>query len=151
MDLITVKPRYLLRDLQDEMSRMIEDVFDDFGVNESRKNIIEQFLAPAIELTEHDNNYELKVQLPGINKEHIDIEVSNNNIVIRGERKEEKEENSGNIYKSEFRYGKFLRTVPMPSEVKSDEAKAEFDNGVLKITVPKVQEETKKLNKLKIE
>lgn len=151
MDFLTVKPRYLIRDMQDEMSKMIENVFEDFGIAENKKNKTGNYWMPAIELLEKNNEYEVKAELPGMSKEDVEVEISNNNIIIRGETKQEKEEKTENIYRSEFRYGKFLRTIPLPSEIKSDEAKASFKEGILKINAPKAQEETKKLNKLTIE
>lgn len=151
MDFLTVKPRYLIRDMQDEMSKMIESVFEDFGITENKKNKTGNYWMPAIELLEKNNEYEVKAELPGMSKDDVEVEISNNNIIIRGETKQEKEEKTENIYRSEFRYGKFLRTIPLPSEIKSDEAKASFKEGILKINAPKAQEETKKLNKLTIE
>lgn len=150
MKYLSEKPRYFIRDIQDEMSRMIENVLEDFGIGEQRRIDTERFWTPAIELLEQDNSYELKAQLPGMTKDNIDIEISDNQIKIKGELKEEIKEESENLYRSEFRYGKFLRTVQLPSNVKEDEAKAEFKDGLLKINIPKT-EERKKLNKLKIE
>ena len=151
MDFLTVKPRYLIRDMQDEMSKMIESVFEDFGITENRKNKSEGYWMPAVEFSENDNNFELKAELPGMTKDDIEVEISNSNIVIKGETKQEKEEKTENIYRSEFRYGKFLRTIPLPAEIKSDEAKAAFKDGILKITAPKAHTEMMKLNKLSIE
>lgn len=151
MDFLTAKPRYLIKDMQDEMSKMIENVFEDFGMSENKKNKSGSYWLPAIELLENDNNYELKAELPGMAKDDIEVEITNNNIIIRGEMKQEKEEKTENIYKSEFRYGKFLRTIPLLSEIKKEEAKASFKNGMLKIEVPKSEEQKIKHNKLKIE
>jgi len=148
MNLIKVKrPEYSIQDFQEEMNKMIENAFGNLELFESRQLMNK----PAIELNEQDGKYELKAELPGIDKENIDIEINENYITVKAKTEEKKEEESKNTYKSEFRYGKFMRTIPLPSEVEVNKAKAEFKNGVLTVTVPKSHEEIEKTKKLKIE
>ena len=111
----------------------------------------EDIYRPPVELSERNGNYELKAQLPGIKKEDIDVEVYEDSVMIKGETKEEKKEEKENLYRSEFRYGKFIRNIPLPSEVLSNEAKAEFKDGVLTVTMPKSKKEEKERKKLTVE
>lgn len=145
------RPDYSLQDFQDEMNRMIENAFGDFGLTESGSGLKMTNWKPAIELNEINGNFELKAELPGINKDNVDVEVGEDFITIHAETEEKKEEQTKNTHKSEFRYGQFLRTVPLPSSVESDKAKAEYKNGILTITVPKSHEEMEKTKKIKIE
>lgn len=151
MNLITTrKPRYLIHDIQDEMNRMIESAFEDFGIVEPRTDRLSVTWKPAIELSEQNGNYEVCAELPGINKEDISIEIGEDTMIIQGETKHKEEERKGNIHRSEFKYGKFMRSISLPSEVNSETAKAEFKDGILRVTLPKSQEEHKKLKKLDI-
>jgi HSP20 family protein len=149
MNLIKGKRQeYSIQDFQDEMNRMIENAFNDLGLAEPKTGINWK---PAIELNEKNGNFELKAELPGVNKDNIDVEVSDDYIAVRAETEEKKEEEAKNAYRSEFRYGKFMRTVPLPAEVEADNAKAEFKNGILTVTVPKSHKEQEKTKKIKIE
>lgn len=110
---------------------------------------------PAIEVKQNDANYKVKVQLPGVDKNDINVEIDNEFMTITAEiqeEAEEKEEKAKNerYHTSEFRYGKYQRTISFDQPVKSDDASAVYDNGVLTITVPKVQIENKEPKKLEI-
>jgi HSP20 family protein len=152
MNLIKIRrPEYSIQDFQDEMNKMIENAFNDLGMIESKTGIKKLNWKPAIELNELDNEIELKAELPGVNKNDIDIEVSEDYITVRAESQEHKEENIKNTHRSEFRYGKFLRSIPLPIRVESEEAKADYKNGILTITIPKSKEEKEKTRKIKVE
>ena len=110
---------------------------------------------PAIEVKQNDKKYTVKVQLPGVEKDDIEVELDNEFMTITAEiheEKEEKEEKSKNerYHTSEFRYGKYKRTISFDSPVKTDESTAVYDKGVLTITVPKVETENKEPKKLEI-
>ncbi|MEI8389260.1 MAG: Hsp20/alpha crystallin family protein [bacterium] len=159
MNLVKVKnPQKLyledyMQDFREEMNNMLKSAFhnSDFGLieDESGKERKIALWKPAVELTEHEGNYIVKAEIPGVNKEDIDVEVSENNIEIKAEVKEKFEEKGENIYRSEFRYGKFIRHLSLPSEVDNTKAKAEYKDGILVITIPKSQEEQKKIKKIK--
>ena len=90
-------------------------------------------------MNEDQDNYYLEVDLPGIKKEAIKIEVIGDNILrIQGERKEEKADQQSHY--SEVFYGSFSRDYPLPSVVKNQEIKAHYENGVLRVTIPKAGE-----------
>ena len=107
---------------------------------------------PAIELKQGEKNYAVKVQLPGVNKEDIHIDLNNDYMTVSAEIKEEKKETGENakVHTSEFRYGKYIRTISFDNPVKTDESVAEFKNGVLSITLPKQTIEKPKTKKLTI-
>lgn len=111
---------------------------------------------PAIEVKQNDKNYKVKVQLPGIKKDNINIELDNDFMTISAEIHEEKEEQkeeekNTRYHTSEFRYGKYMRTISFDQPVKADEAKAKYKDGILTVTVPKqgIETHTKKIIEIK--
>jgi HSP20 family protein len=146
MDLVRIRRPGYLQDLQDEMNRMIEDAFSIGAVGPENKMV----WRPAVELNEQNGDYELKAELPGVDKDNINVEVSDDAVTIDAETKKEEKEKKGNVYSSEFRYGKFVRTIHFPSEVDNNNAKADFRDGILTITVPKSRVEQTKTRKLEV-
>lgn len=133
-----------IQNLQDEMTRLMEEVFgstDLFDIGEKK------MWRPPLEMAETDSAYEVKLQLPGFEKKDIDIEVGNDYISIKAENTLEKEVKKKNLYRSEFKYGNFLRTVSFPSNIIPDKTSAEFKNGVLVISAEKskIKENVKKI------
>src|SRR3972149_4907590 len=131
-------PFTLMRRLSDDMERMFEDtwgarrfprLFRGLEVPESR-------WTPNIEAFERKGQFVVKADLPGMTKDHVKVEVSDGELVIQGERKEEKEQKEKGYYASERSYGAFYRALPLPEGVKADEAKATFKDGVLEIVMP---------------
>ncbi len=113
-----------------------------------RREAETQVFVPPVEVYETDKEVVVKVDLPGIKKEDIEITVKENAVVIRAERKEEREEKTENIFRSERFYGVVERVIQLPVEVNPDEAKAEYKDGVLEIRIPKAQVEKEKKIKL---
>ncbi len=99
----------------------------------------EEILAPPIDVYETDSEVVVKAELPGVKKEDIDVSIKENSIHIKAERKEEREEKTENVHRVERFYGRIERIVPLPTEVKPEEAKAEYKDGVLEIRIPKVK------------
>lgn len=104
---------------------------------------------PAVEVSETDDEVIVKAELPGIDKRHLSLALVDGSLVISGEAKEEKEENKKDFFKREIRYGSVYRRVPLPSEVKSDKAKARLRRGVLEVKLPKT--EAVKARQIKVE
>ena len=90
----------------------------------------------ALEAFERDHRLIVRVELPGLKKEEIGVTFTEGTLTIEGERKLENEEQKNEWYRNERTYGKFVRTLPLPEGVKSNEIKATFEGGVLEITVP---------------
>jgi HSP20 family protein len=93
----------------------------------------------------------VKVELPGMNKENIEVNLTDHNLTIKGEKKKEEEVNEENYYHAERSYGSFLRTLELPREVHADQVKASFKNGVLEIRMPKTEEAKARETKVKVE
>lgn len=107
---------------------------------------------PAIELKQTDKDYKVKVQLPGVNKDDIHVDLNNDYMTITAEVKEEKNEKGEDekVHTSEFRYGKYVRTVSFDNPIKSEESIAEYKNGILNIVMPKQKIEKTKAKRLNI-
>jgi HSP20 family protein len=118
------------------MRRMTEQMFGGLmppGVR-SLARAAEEW-APSIEVFEKDGKLHVTADLPGLSKDDVRVEVRDNNLVIEGERKQEKKEDREGYFLTERTYGKFLRVVPLPDDVDPDTAKASFRNGVLELTM----------------
>ncbi len=92
---------------------------------------------PAVDISETDGEFEISAELPGMTEKNIDVKLSNGNLVIKGEKSEEKEEDQKDYHLSERRYGSFVRSFAVPEGVDADKIEATFTNGVLKIKLPK--------------
>jgi len=111
---------------------------------------------PAIEVKQTEKEYKIKVQLPGVKKEDIDVTLDNDFMTVTAEieeEKEEKEEKEKNqrYHTCEFRYGKYQRTISFDQPIKANESKAEYKNGVLKVNIPKQHIEETKTKHLEIQ
>jgi len=93
--------------------------------------------APEVDITEDAESITVKTELPGMQRDDIEIDVANGVLSIKGEKKEEKEEKKKTWHRREVRYGSFARSFTLPTDVKSDKASATYDNGVLTIVLPK--------------
>jgi HSP20 family protein len=91
---------------------------------------------PAVDIQRCDGNLVITAELPGLKKEEVKVEMVDNLLVIEGERKQEHKEDHEGFHRYERSYGTFYRAIALPEGVKMDEAKAELDNGLLKISVP---------------
>ncbi len=96
---------------------------------------------PRVDIYEKDNKLVIEAEIPGAKKEDVEVKIKDNSVVIRGEVKKEEEEKEKTYYRSERFHGVFERVIPLPVEVKVEEAKATFENGVLKVEIPKAVEE----------
>ncbi len=112
---------------------------------------VSKSLSPKVEVEEKDNSVVVSAEVPGIKEDDIDLEVSSDGyLTISGEKKQEKKENHKGSYFSEFSYGSFKRTIPLPWDLNFDEAKADYKDGVLQVTFPKSQDEKGKKKKISI-
>jgi HSP20 family protein len=92
--------------------------------------------APKVDVMTKDNTLVTRVDLPGMKKEDVTVEVQDGFLTLSGERKKESKEEKDNVYREEREYGCFCRTVPLPKGVKADDVNATFANGVLEVTIP---------------
>ena len=104
---------------------------------------------PRVDIIDRETEVVLRVEAPGVDKDDLEVSLSDNTVTIRGKTKHEETEEKGEYYRRELSYGEFSRTVALPAEVDRDKAKAKFKDGVLELTLPKV--ETAKRSTIKIE
>ena len=149
----TGNPFRMMRRFTKDMERLFSD-FEDFRFS----NFFTDFApfsmefdtakwVPQLEVLHNNGQLLLRADLPGLTKDDVKVEVTNDMLTISGERKEEKEEKREGFYRSERSYGSFYRQIPLPEGTKTEEATATFRNGVLEITmpVPKVETPTRKI------
>jgi HSP20 family protein len=133
----TRDPFTLLRQMTSELDRAFDDwptfrwpAFGRLAKHESFS------WSPKIDVFERDKRFVTRVDLPGMKKEDVSVEVTDGQLALSGERKREAEETSDSLYRSEREYGSFYRSVPLPDGVKLDDVKATFADGVLEVSVP---------------
>lgn len=133
---LRTNPFSLMRRMTEEMDRMMGEF------TSGRGNGNQMVWAPAIELSQEDGAFVAKAELPGLKPEQVKVEVTDDELVIQGERADERQVNEGHVHLSERQYGSFYRAIALPEGAKGGDAKASFENGVLEVTVP-VQEKEK--------
>jgi HSP20 family protein len=106
---------------------------------------------PEIDVFEKDNRLITKIDLPGLKKEDVKVEVTDGHLAISGERKTEAEEKKENFYRCEREYGSFHRAIPLPEGVKLEDVKATFSEGVLEVSVPLPAQPEAKVRKVEIQ
>jgi HSP20 family protein len=122
-----------LSTIQDRMNRLFQDTYSpgrDEGLSSSA------FL-PAADVYEDENHITLKLEIPGVDEKDLDIRVENNTLIVRGERKFEREEKEENFRRLERQYGTFVRSFALPPTVDPDKIEANYDKGVLTLSMPK--------------
>ena len=153
-----VAPRRSIMDLgrwERDMDRMMEDFFGRrmrpwwperwFGGEEF------DMRTPAVDLFEEKDDIVVKAEIPGMDKDNINVNLSDHTLTIKGEKKKEEEVKEENYYRSERSYGSFVRTLELPKDVHADKVKATFKNGVLEVRMPKTEEAKAKEIKVKVE
>lgn len=145
----------------DALRREIDRLFDDYG-NDFWRRPLRTFadfqpfwaqkaaLAPAVDLAESEKAFEITAELPGMDEKNIEVNVVNGGLVIKGEKKEEKEEKSKDLFVSERRFGSFERYFQLPAGVDAEKIEASFKKGVLTVTLPKKPEAQKPAKKIDV-
>jgi len=133
-EFFSASPFEMMRRFSEEMDRM----FESFGLDRGRLfgGGETGMWSPAVEVFERDNNLVVRAELPGLSKDDIMVEMTDDGLVIQGERNREGEEKGEGWYRSERSYGQFYRLIPLPEGVNAEETKASFDNGVLEVSAP---------------
>lgn len=134
MALVRWEPMRELNALQGEMNRLFSSFFEEGGNGQQRR------WAPAVDLLERDDSLVLRADLPGMSEDDVQIEVRDSVLTIAGERKVEHEDSQNAYYRVERSFGHFSRTLQLPEGVDADRIAAEFDKGVLEITIPKPEQ-----------
>jgi HSP20 family protein len=133
--------------LQDRINRVFRDSYTGGSQDDS---LTTSSFAPAVDVYEDEHKVSLKIEVPGIDEKDIDVRVENNTLTVHGERKIEKEEKEENYRRVERQYGSFIRTFTLPTTVDTENVSANYDKGVLKITLPKKAEAKPKQIKVNV-
>lgn len=139
MSLIGWHPLRELNHLREQMNRLFEDMMPQQRTESLFSKPENVAWVPAIELQETDTDIIVKAQVPGMEAKDLDVQVSQDAVAITGEHREEKRSENQGFFRSEFSYGQFQRIIPLPADVKYEEVKAEFKDGVITLTLPKAQ------------
>jgi HSP20 family protein len=152
-------PFRMLERFADHMER----VFDGVGIGrrwltprQSRRWLATPFRAgvdlwlPDIEMYQRNNELVVRADLPGINREDITVDITDDAVTIQGERQQDEESERGGVYRSERRYGSFCRVISLPEGAITEQAKALFNEGVLEITMPAPPEHATRGRRLEI-
>lgn len=134
-----------VENLRREMDRM----FDRFvgGLDGGRSRLA---FVPSAEMDETGEEIHLKLEIPGLEAKDLDINVTEDAVSIKGERQSETKTEEEGMMRSEFRYGKFERVIPLPAHVQNDRVTAEYKNGILNLTLPKAEGEKERAVKVSV-
>jgi HSP20 family protein len=133
----------------DNLQREMNQLFDTLSPTTSRTG--NGGFAPLAEVHETPEAINLKVELPGMDAKDLDVQVMSDAVSISGERKTESRVEENGVVRSEFRYGKFERIIPLSSRVHNDKVEAEYKNGILSLKLPKIEAEKNKVVKVNLE
>lgn len=137
MALIRWQPWQEMEVMRRQLDRLFDDLAplsqDRFPVARERK-----VWGPAIELKQTESDVVLRAELPGVDAKDLEVQVSREAVSISGEYRSETQSEDNKVFRSEFRYGNFHRVVPLPVAVQNDKVNAEFKDGILTLTLPKV-------------
>jgi HSP20 family protein len=145
MALVKWEPFEGLSSLRREMDRLFENFFEGGPLRTWGGMEV-----PAVEVSDTAENVVVKAQIPGMNKDDVQVTVTDDALILKGERKEEEKKEDKNYYRQEFHYGAFSRTVPLPTAVQGDKASAQLKDGVLEITIPKSEKAKTKAIPIKV-
>ena len=145
MPLIRWQPFHEMEALQRDMNRM----FETLASNEQDSSMRQPFM-PLAEMEQTEDAIHLKVEIPGMKAEDLDVQVTEEAVMIAGERKSQFKSTNRGMTRSEFRYGKFNRTIPLPMPVDNDNVKGDYEDGILALELPKLQKEKNKVTKVSI-
>ncbi len=146
MALIRWEPYREINSLQREMNRL----FDDMARTTANGGNGGVAFIPAAEMQETPEAIRLKIEVPGMEASDLDVQVTAEAVSISGERKEETKAEEKGMTRTEFRYGKFQRVIPLSTRIQNDQVQAEYKNGILSLTLPKAEAEKNKVVKVNI-
>jgi HSP20 family protein len=149
-DIPWYSPFAMMRRMQEDMDRL----FGGFGAGRglsARGKEFEAFdWAPAIEAFQRGNEFVVRADIPGLTRDDLSVEIGDDALTIRGERKYDHKEEREGVYHSERAYGSFCRVVPLPDGALGDTAKADFKNGVLEVVIQAPSQEVRRGRRIEI-
>ncbi len=139
------EPLHSLQQMQQRMNRMMGRLMPSSNGELSAFGYM-----PSAEISETPEDIRLKLEIPGMEAKDLNVEVTEDSVSISGERKSETKTEEKGMVRSEFHYGKFERIIPLPTHVQNDKVQAEYKNGVLTLTLPKLEGEKRKAVKINV-
>jgi HSP20 family protein len=147
MALVRWQPFAEMESLRNQMNQLFNEM-GDLSATEAQQRPARWM--PAIELNESEDAFTIRAEVPGVKPEDLDIQVSRDAVSISGENRQEERSESQGVTRSEFRYGHFHRTIPLNSEIQNDRVNAEFNDGILRLVLPKAQAERDRVVKVNV-
>jgi HSP20 family protein len=135
----------------DLFNHQLNQLFDDTLTPKKWHRLDNVVTVPAAEISETEDALYLKLELPGIHVDDLDIQASEKSIAIRGERKAKTQSDADGLTRSEFRYGQFRRVIPLPARIQHTAVKADYKDGILQLTLPKTVAEQNKVVKVSLD
>src|SRR5262245_124050 len=138
------------------LERLADEMFSVFGRPTQSRSLFPRDLGlpgewqPNVDVFQRGNELVIRADLPGLSADDANVEISDDAVTISGERREEREDDRGGVYRFERSYGSFFRVIPLPEGAITDQAKANFTNGVLEITVPAPPEQVSRGRRIEI-
>ncbi len=146
MALVRWQPYREVSSWQREMNRLFDSMMT---TGESGFNGRIAFM-PAVEMNETPSAIHLKLEVPGLEAKDLDVQVTQEAVSIKGERKSESKTEEKGVTRSEFRYGSFQRVIPLPARIQNHKVQAEYFDGILNLTLPKTEEEKNQVVKVNL-
>jgi HSP20 family protein len=132
----------------EEIDRMFDELWHP---SIFRRGRMTRTWTPQIDVLEKEGNLVVRADLPGISRDDLEVEVTGNMLTLRGERRHEEEQQDEGYYRAERSYGSFVRSIPLPEGVETDDVKASFNEGVLEIRIPVPRQVTAQSRRVQIE
>ncbi|GAB4371584.1 MAG: Hsp20/alpha crystallin family protein [Calditrichia bacterium] len=149
MALVSWRPTRYLMDFENEVSRLINSFFaSEDSTDGEVKQSIEWY--PRVDIRESKDEFILTAEIPGVEKEDIEVVLKDDVLTISGERKKEKEEKDVNYHRVERNYGKFCRSFRIPAQIQQEKISASYKNGILELHLPKAEEVKPKSIEVKV-
>ena len=133
-----------------ELQRGINELFDE-GFGGSRESVGLRAWSPAVDVYEDENEFVIKVELPGINRDDVKVSVNENTLSISGERRVDNEDKRDNYHRIERSYGQFYRSFTLPPNINTEAIGAQFKDGILRLALPKKEEAKPKQIEVKVQ
>jgi HSP20 family protein len=151
MALIRWEPFREIEGLQRQMNRLFDQMMSPEFSDRLGERVGEGMsFMPAAEMHETADEVKLRMEIPGIDPNDLDVRVTAEAVAVSGERKAETKTEEQGMRRSEFRYGRFQRIIPLPARIQNNNVQAEFKNGVLCLTMPKAEEEKNRVVRLNL-
>lgn len=138
--------------LRDAMDQIVRNMFDDIAVEPFKSiGLPNGLYMPHVDVADKETEICVTAELPGMDEKNVEVTLTKDNLILKGEKKEETKERDNGYYRHERHFGEFLREIPLPCDVQTDKTKAVFKNGVLTVTLAKATSEQQSVKKIPVQ